>query len=234
MALLLLLLFCHRRKQRREENDNEFPKMIPISTGYEPNGSNAYFMGVTPFSNSSTNRPNSEFIQDTIFSPSSRFDAPRSTVYDNSTAHNSTYSLSTTNHHEPMPTDSTFVQALPNGQIVMSPGPTSGTTLLLPLGQTSQDHTTEEVRRVRQLEIDRQMRAVKQEMRDMKTDFHMEATQGVPVTSGGRSEETEMKDMRDQIRMMKDQIEYLQSQQESPWAQGLTDEPPPGYSARRN
>jgi len=34
-----------------------------------------------------------------------------------------------------------------------------------------------------------------------------------------------------QIEMMKQQIALLQAQQQSSWAQGLTDEPPPGYTA---
>lgn len=112
-------------------------------------------------------------------------------------------------------------------------GSAAGSTLLLPQAQHfPQDHTTEAVRRSRQMEIDRQLRAVKQEMRGLKTDFHVEATRRESITTGGRSEETEMSDMREQIRTMKEQIEYLQAQQESPWAQGLSDEPPPGYSAR--
>lgn len=36
-------------------------------------------------------------------------------------------------------------------------------------------------------------------------------------------------DMRDQMRIMMDQIQYLRAQQNSPYTQGLTDEPPPGY-----
>jgi len=37
-------------------------------------------------------------------------------------------------------------------------------------------------------------------------------------------------DMRVQMELMMDQIQYLRAQQNSPYAQGLTDEPPPGYA----
>lgn len=37
-------------------------------------------------------------------------------------------------------------------------------------------------------------------------------------------------DMRVQMELMLDQIQFLRTQQNSPYAQGLTDEPPPGYA----
>jgi hypothetical protein len=36
-------------------------------------------------------------------------------------------------------------------------------------------------------------------------------------------------DMRNQMQIMIDQIQYLRAQMSSPYNQGLTDEPPPGY-----
>lgn len=41
-------------------------------------------------------------------------------------------------------------------------------------------------------------------------------------------------DMREQMQVMMDQIQYLRAQQNTPYAQGLTDEPPPGYMAAVN
>jgi hypothetical protein len=246
LALVLLFFFCRRRKRRRERDDDEFPTMVPsISTGYQSNDSNAQFMGATPFVNPYTDRDRaeSEFIQNgTIYSPTTHREAAQSTIYGTSTMHNSTHSFGTTYQHDQF--DPTIMSALPSGQIMMSADIGAGDTgagpnviALVPLGpgpHSPQDHSTEALRRARQMEIDRQMRAVKQEMRDLKTDFHIETTRRSSVTSEARSEETEMSDMREQIRMMKEQIEYLQAQQQSPWAQGLSDEPPPGYSARQS
>ncbi|KAF9469396.1 hypothetical protein BDZ94DRAFT_1303868 [Collybia nuda] len=237
VAMLLLFLFCRRRRQNIEQNDDEFPTIVPISTDYDSNNPHARFMGITPFVNPYTDRPDTEFIQNgTIYSPTTYSGAPQSTVYGTSTTHNSTHSFSTTYNHEPM--DPTIVSTLPGGQIMMSADTSTGSVgssvaPVPPAKAFLQSYTTEAVRKSRQMEIDRQMRVVKQEMRDLKTDFHMETSRRASVTTGGRSEETEMSDMREQIRMMKEQIEYLQAQQQSPWAQGLSDEPPPGYSARR-
>lgn len=36
-------------------------------------------------------------------------------------------------------------------------------------------------------------------------------------------------DMREQMQVMMDQIQYLRAQQNSPYTQALTDERPPGY-----
>ncbi|KAF9452099.1 hypothetical protein P691DRAFT_756703 [Macrolepiota fuliginosa MF-IS2] len=51
----------------------------------------------------------------------------------------------------------------------------------------------------------------------------------MPGTGEPMVDPTMLTDMRDQMRIMMDQIQYLRAQQNSPYAQGLTDEPPPGY-----
>lgn len=38
-------------------------------------------------------------------------------------------------------------------------------------------------------------------------------------------------ELKETLREMRAQVEYLHQQQQSAWAQGLSDEPPPGYSA---
>jgi hypothetical protein len=37
-------------------------------------------------------------------------------------------------------------------------------------------------------------------------------------------------DMKEEIRSMKEQIRLLKEQRRSPWAEGLSDDPPPGYT----
>ncbi|KAE9396740.1 hypothetical protein BT96DRAFT_884472 [Gymnopus androsaceus JB14] len=44
-------------------------------------------------------------------------------------------------------------------------------------------------------------------------------------------DEVGMAQIREQIRAMSEQIAFLQSHQRSSWAQGISDEPPPGYDA---
>ncbi|KAF8077620.1 hypothetical protein FPV67DRAFT_1462396 [Lyophyllum atratum] len=96
----------------------------------------------------------------------------------------------------------------------------------------------EELRRARQAEIDRQLRQLVREMRDLNKDRKLDAT--ASGNTGGhhhsssqtRREEVEIAVMREQMQAMQEQIDYLQGQQSSEWAQGLSDEPPPGYSVR--
>lgn len=109
------------------------------------------------------------------------------------------------------------------------------------------------------MELERQMRAINQEMRNLTTEAagrraslsaayrgdrkvaprenaSVNASQvGDAELGGGEGgvdvqAEEDFEAMKEQIRMMKEQIMMLQSQQESPWAQGLSDEPPPGYT----
>lgn len=44
-------------------------------------------------------------------------------------------------------------------------------------------------------------------------------------------EQMTMDELKETLREMRAQVEYLHQQQQSAWAQGLSDEPPPGYSA---
>jgi len=93
------------------------------------------------------------------------------------------------------------------------------------------DPRREALRRARQSEIDRQLRAVAQQMGDLKTGITTENTMqdSVHESRRTRSDDGEIAEMREQMRLMREQIEHLQAQQQSEWAQGLSDEPPPGY-----
>lgn len=77
------------------------------------------------------------------------------------------------------------------------------------------------LRRTRQQTLRRQMRAIEDEMSSLSGE-------------GGESRaarDEEMSDLRTQIATMRGQLEALQSHLGSAWAQGLSDEPPPGYTA---
>ena len=97
------------------------------------------------------------------------------------------------------------------------------------------------IRRARQNEINERLQAVQREVTHLTSDLRREkgsrqlpVRQRGPDTRGnqevGGEEETSIGEMREQLRVMKEQIEYLREQQRSAWAQGLSDDPPPGYT----
>ncbi|KAJ7651124.1 hypothetical protein FB45DRAFT_889739 [Roridomyces roridus] len=75
--------------------------------------------------------------------------------------------------------------------------------------------TKSELRLARQMELTRQMQEIHGELEDLVSETRH------PTRESGT---------QDRIRLMEEQIRALQSQQGTPWAQGLTDEPPPGYT----
>jgi hypothetical protein len=102
-------------------------------------------------------------------------------------------------------------------------------------------NSVETVRRARQSEIDERLRAVQQEVTHLTSDLrgekggrqlsvrrHRADTRGIQEV--GEEEEMSMGEMKEQLRVMKEQIGYLREQQRSAWAQGLSDDPPPGYA----
>jgi len=78
----------------------------------------------------------------------------------------------------------------------------------------------EAARQQRQRELELQMRYLQDEMRALGPGPEPSLT-----LSPERAEDAR------QMEMMREQIALLQAQQQSSWAQGLTDEPPPGYTA---
>jgi hypothetical protein len=99
----------------------------------------------------------------------------------------------------------------------------------------------ETIRRARQNEIEERLRAVQQEVIHLTSDLRggnggrqlSERWLGTTTQGNqemGEGEEMSMVEMREQLRVMREQIEYLREQQRSAWAQGLSDDPPPGYT----
>ncbi|KAE9383763.1 hypothetical protein BT96DRAFT_1008812 [Gymnopus androsaceus JB14] len=98
-------------------------------------------------------------------------------------------------------------------------------------------NTKAELRHMRQRELGRQMRVINAEMEDLKNDAAEHATtSSVSLVSRRSTRKSigvdgnlDVAKMKEQIKAMSEQITLLQSQQRSSWAQGLSDEPPPGY-----
>ncbi|KAJ4487574.1 hypothetical protein J3R30DRAFT_3429333 [Lentinula aciculospora] len=156
------------------------------------------------------------------------------------------------------------ISTLPSGRIVMAPrtaqdflAPAYPSSVPVPSGSSSPTHiipaattTSEksELRRIRQQELERQMRDINEEIEELKTEaakrFNPSSGRSTSRTStrkkisvkrGRGSDErvNSVAQLKAQIREMSSQIALLQSQQNSAWAQGLSDGPPPGYSPRR-
>ncbi|KAF9041710.1 hypothetical protein BDZ89DRAFT_1060081, partial [Hymenopellis radicata] len=113
------------------------------------------------------------------------------------------------------------VSSLPSGAIVMTTIDPSSPTKCLPAGaaapassihsdRTGSSVDQTDLRRTRQQALQAQMRAIQNEI-------------------AGRSR-GEMDDLKAQVAAMREQMKTLQTQLQSPWAQGLSDEPPPGYT----
>ena len=97
--------------------------------------------------------------------------------------------------------------------------------------------TQEEVRRARQQDLDNRLRVVQHNIVQLEESS---AGPGISVSlsrqTSGAAEITEeeihmsMPDIQEAIRSMREQIGVLRSQQQSAWAQGLSDDLPPGYT----
>jgi hypothetical protein len=129
----------------------------------------------------------------------------------------------------------TITSTLPSGKVLMSTTTVAGSHLL-PEQSTTTYHSgsVEAVRQQRQMELDRLMRAVNEEMNELKLDLQAGATSH-PVAVPSRSDNAaEVSDLKELIRTLQEQIDYLRDQQQSSWAQGLSDEAPPQYTAVRS
>jgi hypothetical protein len=78
------------------------------------------------------------------------------------------------------------------------------------------------VRQQRQKELELQIRYLQDELRTLRPGPGPSST---ALLSAERAEDAR------QMEAMREHIALLQAQQHSSWAQGLTDEPPPGYTA---
>ncbi|KAJ3840529.1 hypothetical protein F5878DRAFT_708729 [Lentinula raphanica] len=163
------------------------------------------------------------------------------------------------------------LSTLPSGRIVLAPGTTEdlhappllsattseflSTTVAASLTHNPPSEKSE-LRRIRQQELERQMREINEEIEELKNEAaersefssnpysSSDSTSRTgasirkkPTLRNGRGytdmEKAEsVSELKAQIQQMSEQITLLQSQQDSPWAQGLSDEPPPGYTPR--
>ncbi|KAJ7911345.1 hypothetical protein B0H13DRAFT_1614674, partial [Mycena leptocephala] len=131
---------------------------------------------------------------------------------------------------------------LPNGAVVMSAGGYDpyrdslygATTAASPASSTAGDRAQaqSELRNGRQLELDRKIQDIHREMEQLRQEELKESTQSsIAAPRGEFASPSDDTETRRQMEMMQEQIKVLQKQLATPWAQGLSNEPPPGYSA---
>ncbi|KAF8711510.1 hypothetical protein AX14_013227 [Amanita brunnescens Koide BX004] len=111
----------------------------------------------------------------------------------------------------------------------------SGSAPLVPVRQSPQapktkDRGRDELRALRQMEIDSRLQTAQQEMHDLASRQEVQSEPG-PSSSEVEREGSgpEMEAIHEQIRQLRAQISQLQMERSSNWAQGLTDEAPPPY-----
>ncbi|KIY70436.1 hypothetical protein CYLTODRAFT_392047 [Cylindrobasidium torrendii FP15055 ss-10] len=93
-------------------------------------------------------------------------------------------------------------------------------------GSTLEDEA--ELRRKRQRALQDQMRTIQAELSALSAQ-----QAGQPrfeASSGAGRESSELRDLKGQISTMRGQLKALATSQQSAWAQGLSNEPPPGYT----
>ncbi|KAF9532857.1 hypothetical protein CPB83DRAFT_903366 [Crepidotus variabilis] len=118
----------------------------------------------------------------------------------------------------------------------MVSGATAGSSVPTLWGAGMSAQQREDVRRERQRELDERMCQVQDEMNHLAADMtgqkpsrrrSIRRPQAPSSVTG--EEEMSMEEMREQLRVMTNQVSYLRNQQQSAWALGLSDDPPPGY-----
>ncbi|KAF8647466.1 hypothetical protein AX16_006672 [Volvariella volvacea WC 439] len=259
IAIVLVVWYCHRRRRSRVgprplSTIDEPPIMVslpfPDANGPRPSdvsahispiaNSNVYGLGGYAYGggpgNGNTTYAGSEHMGTDGQSIPSGSNIGLTTVGDGAYRRNIVHYQGS---HDIMST-------LPTGELILTPatpkrqdtfgdpieqasiasnqtGPTLSTAL------TTANATPEELRQARQEELRRQMAAIRRELDELRTEAVRKSSIKKQRLSE-REEDMDMMALREQILMLREQIEFLQNQQQSPWAQGLSDELPPRYT----
>ncbi|KAF8891361.1 hypothetical protein BD779DRAFT_1670977 [Infundibulicybe gibba] len=221
-ALVILLLVCYRRRRHQKLLDD---CLLDITQSHVSDYS--HNAGRTEGSSLSSTQPYRGQVGDhygSSIDTTSRYDPNHVTLQYNIPK---IPGRSLSNPHSPQNLQH-FTPSPPNGGgfVYSSAVGLNGTSAFPPALRS-----TEEVRHARQLKLDQQIQAARQEMWDLKSEV---GRRGSMSKRGLPKNNEEMTAMKEQMEAMKQQIEYLQSQQQSPWARGLSDDPPPGYTLESN
>ena len=99
-----------------------------------------------------------------------------------------------------------------------------------PPAPNTKDRGRDELRALRQMEIDMRLQIAQREMQNLASRQEAQSEPG-PSSSEVEREGSgpEMEAIHEQIRQLRAQMSQLQLERSSNWAQGLTDEAPPPY-----
>ncbi|PFH51669.1 hypothetical protein AMATHDRAFT_58420 [Amanita thiersii Skay4041] len=230
LASIIIILVCvvHNKRQTRKGS----PQILNIDgRALEPSG-NAH---LSPSDSVQNSQPT--FIQYTPNTPSFYADPVSSHVQSSTTmSQPETSSL----YYHSLQEQPTTRPSLPN----LITSPTLSSDPMAPETHAVTAVTSakfrEHVRSQRQMEIHTRLETAQREMNNLATRrslHHSMRSSSSRTGSGARNgvestteAEQEMEALREQIRALRTQIDYLQAQQQSDWALGLSDEPPPAYT----
>ncbi|KAL0946546.1 hypothetical protein HGRIS_012751 [Hohenbuehelia grisea] len=104
-----------------------------------------------------------------------------------------------------------------------------------PPSEKSDLHRVVTQRQIRQAQLEQRMEDIRQGIEVVRRHSGLTMNSSADTTSSQQAlsqggDDEVVKALREQINMMQRQIEVLQEQQQSEWAMGLTDDPPPMYS----
>jgi hypothetical protein len=127
-------------------------------------------------------------------------------------------------------------QQLPSSSRKAIPLSSSNNRVALPLlpSPLNVTGTREEIRRARQEDLDNRLRVVQHNIVQLE-ESRIGSRRSVSLReqiSGEAGEEMHMSvpDMQETIQSLREQIRVVREQQQSAWALGLSDDPPPGYT----
>ncbi|KAF8630443.1 hypothetical protein AX17_005420 [Amanita inopinata Kibby_2008] len=220
--LMLVFLYLHRRPRYRETTivmTTPSPS-IPDAVGF-------------------TGQPTAAHQDESVIHPLLRRDG---------TTHTSDQSRSTSlPHHRRLSSGAQSLSMLSHTDLSSTQGSLTPLRRDAPRrGNVNSSKTREEIREMRQMEIDQRLQSAQREMNNLTVKQSLRSSPNSPASQGategsgrgvaGAESESEagagegMEELKEQVRSLSTQIEHLRVQQQSDWALGLSDEPPPAYS----
>ncbi|KAG6812414.1 hypothetical protein H0H92_002990 [Tricholoma furcatifolium] len=222
LIICLLFLFCRRR--RNDLSEEQYPVMEAFRNQSTSNSAAGW----------QARNTHATFLQSGLVSPSNASDAPIVLAPQRYGNHNSNASISERPSNSDLYVPSILTAIKTRLDYVCNDSAASSSAYSPPASETSSSlpHVpradilpvpmdTKGRARARE-KMDRQMPHMAHEMSNLNPQA------AVPV--GGRQDASEIEQMREQMRVMRDRIEILTHQQQSE-ALVMTDEPPPDYSS---
>lgn len=234
LAFFLSLLFCWRRRHGAFQSVRENGVSEPLITQFDVGGGSlsAPASGM-PYTQPFAVRSKPPMATVTVSGGESSNTDNQATMRNrNRTLHSRGVVLLPPGYQQLSSSEKVSLSSTSNSNVL---GTSSNNSLLPP--PLNARGTREEVRRARQEDLDNRLRVVQHNIVQLE-ESSAGPGRSVPFrrqTSGEAGiieEETQMSmpDMQEAIRLLKEQVHILREQQQSAWALGLSNDPPPGYT----